>query len=83
MDTTTLRAGIVVRTGMQELPLTIQANTFPVSDSDLSGTEYPVNVSAGQGTFADGTHSMTLRTLLLDQHGNPLAMEMTSFFDTP
>lgn len=76
LDVNSLRAGIVIRKSGEELPLLIQA-----SPQDF--TPFTVRVASGENTFASGVHSMTLRTLLIDLAGNPIAEERTGFFIVP
>ena len=85
MDPTSLRPGIAIRKtqSKEELPLNIQAPALLTDNENDSDLAWSVKISAGQGTFQSGIHSLTVRTLLIDLQGNPLAAEQTGFFNVP
>ncbi|MBL8951001.1 MAG: Ig-like domain-containing protein [Myxococcaceae bacterium] len=76
MDPDSLRPGIVVRDAYQlnEIPLRIEAP--PVGTAGI----YTVRVSSAEMTFASGTYSIQLRTLLIDAAGNPMVDQLSGFF---
>lgn len=81
MDTDSLRPGIVVRNvAREEQLLELHAPDIPPSLSDPDFA-FPVRISSyADGGFAPGAYQLILRTLLIDQQGNPLPGEFRAAF---
>lgn len=77
MDPRTIRPGIVLLDGNQELPLLL--TIAPLNESNMSDVdiEFPVRVSLLAGNGATGSFRQVLRTLLTDLQGNALAEEVS------
>jgi hypothetical protein len=85
MDVRTLRPGIAVFSGREELPLhiTVPAPTEPDEDVERGDIPYTVMVNAESGTFtANSLFTLVLRTSLTDYEGNPLVEEVRVPFRT-
>jgi hypothetical protein len=75
MDERTLRPGIAVFSGRDEVPLRILVPQTPDFERDIERGDVPytVMVSAASGAFgANTTYTLVLRDLLTDYEGNPL-----------
>jgi hypothetical protein len=75
LDPDSLRAGISVRNKGLEVPLNIVAPAATKNPSDAD-REMTVTVSAAGNTgFPLGVSRLVLKTLLIDQQGNPIVLE--------
>jgi hypothetical protein len=85
MDERTLRPGIAVFSGRDEVNLRITVPLTPDFDRDVERGDIPytVSVNAASGSFtANTTYTLVLRTLLTDYEGNPLPEEVRVLFRT-
>ena len=85
MDERTLRPGIAVFLGRDEVPLRITVPPTPEFDRDVERGDVPytVSVNAESGSFrANSSYTLVLRTLLTDYEGNPLPEEVRVLFRT-
>jgi len=85
MDERTLRPGIAVFSGRDEVNLRITVPATPDFDRDVERGDIPytVTVNSGSGSFtANTTYTLVLRTLLTDYEGNPLPEEVRVLFRT-
>jgi hypothetical protein len=86
MDVRTLRPGIAVFSGREELPLhiTVPAPTEPDEDVERGDIPYTVMVNAASGTpfTANALLTLVLRTSLTDYEGNALVEEVRVPFRT-
>ncbi|HLL02967.1 MAG TPA: Ig-like domain-containing protein [Myxococcaceae bacterium] len=85
MDERTLRPGIAVFLGRDEVPLRITVPPTPDFDRDVERGDVPytVTVNAESGSFrANSSYTLVLRTLLTDYEGNPLPEEVRVLFRT-
>jgi len=85
MDERTLRPGIAVFSGRNEVNLRITVPATPDFDRDVERGDIPytVTVNAASGSFtANTTYTLVLRTLLTDYEGNPLPEEVRVLFRT-
>ncbi|SEU20412.1 Ig-like domain-containing protein [Stigmatella erecta] len=87
MDERTLRPGIAVYAGADEIPVRLVMPAIADWDKDIERGDVPysVTVSAASGSFTAGTaYTLVLRTILSDYEGNPLPDEVrTSFRAVP
>lgn len=75
LDPDSLRAGISVRNKGLEVPLNIVAPEPTKNPADVD-REYTITVSAaGTQGFPLGVSRLVLKTLLIDQQGNPIVLE--------
>jgi len=86
MDVRTLRPGIAVFSGRDELPLTITAPPVPETDEavERGDVPYTVDVVPAEGTVLSpgSQYTLVLRDALTDTEGNPLATEVRVLFST-
>lgn len=85
MDTRTLRPGIAVFSGRDEVPLTITVPAPTEGDEDVERGDLPykVTVRATSGAFtANAPFTLVLRTILSDYEGNALTEEVRVPFRT-
>jgi hypothetical protein len=85
MDVRTLRPGIAVFSGRDEVPLHITVPAPAEGDEDVERGDisYTVMVKAEAGSFTANTaYSLVLRTLLTDYEGNELVEEVRVPFRT-
>jgi hypothetical protein len=91
MDPDSLRPGIAVFVypAMQEVPIEIQTmgGPNPLNDPTTNPTfdiPYTVSILPASGTsYAQSTHLLVFRTLLVNPEGIPMAMEQEGFFQVP
>ncbi len=79
MDIRTLRPGIAVFSGRDEVPLRISVPAPSDGDEDVERGDisYTVMVNAEAGTFEPSTsYTLVLRTILTDYEGNALTEEV-------
>ncbi|WP_223753780.1 Ig-like domain-containing protein [Myxococcus sp. RHSTA-1-4] len=86
MDPSTLRPGIAVFAGRDEVALTLTAPAVPELEEDVERGDVPYTVEA---TAAEGSalqpgtsYTLVLRDSLLDLEGNPLTAEVRVAFRT-
>lgn len=86
MDVRSLRPGIAVFAGRDEVPLTILAPEVPELDQNVGrgDVEYTVEALVAEGsTLSPNTqYTLVLRDVLTDFEGNPLATEVRVVFRT-
>ncbi|MCP3103439.1 Ig-like domain-containing protein [Myxococcus sp. K15C18031901] len=86
MDVRTLRAGIAVFSGRDEVPLTITAPPVPEVDEHVERGDVPYTVEAvpaeGSAFLPNSQYTLVLRDALTDYEGNPLAAEVRVVFRT-
>ena len=85
MDERSLRPGIAVFSGRDEVDLAITVPPTPEFDRDVERGDIPytVSVNAASGRFtANTTYTLVLRTLLTDYEGNALPEEVRILFRT-
>jgi hypothetical protein len=85
MDERTLRPGIAVFLGRDEVPLRITVPQVPEFDRDVERGDVPytVTVNAASGAFgANTSYTLVLRTSLTDYEGNALPEEVRVLFRT-
>jgi hypothetical protein len=85
MDVRTLRPGIAVFSGSDEVPLRISVPVPSDGDEDVERGDLPytVMVNAESGTFtANTSYTLVLRTILTDYEGNTLPEEVRVPFRT-
>ena len=85
MDVRTLRPGIAVFAGRDEVPLhiTVPAPSDGDEDVERGDIPYTVMVNAEAGSFtANSTYTLVLRTILTDYEGNALTEEVRVPFST-
>lgn len=85
MDERTLRPGIAVYAGRDEVALRVELPPPSGVDEDIEigDIPYTVTVSASTGTFAPNTpYTLVLRESLTDYEGNPLPEEVRVSFRT-
>ncbi|WP_434390191.1 Ig-like domain-containing protein [Melittangium boletus] len=86
METRTLRPGIAIFAGREEVPLAVTVSPeLPGEEDNVERGDIPslVTVSAEAGAFTPGTgYTLVLRTSLTDSQGNPLAREVRVPFQT-
>ncbi|ADO71514.1 Ig-like domain-containing protein [Stigmatella aurantiaca] len=78
MDNRTLRPGIAVFAGAEEIPLSVFVPPLAEEEQDIERGDIPytVTVSAASGSFTPGTsYTLVLRTILSDYEGNALPDE--------
>jgi hypothetical protein len=83
MDERTLRPGIAVYAGADEIPVRLVMPAIADYEKDIERGDVPysVTVSAASGSFTAGTsYTLVLRTILSDYEGNPLPDEVRSSF---
>ncbi|MDC0707318.1 Ig-like domain-containing protein [Stigmatella sp. ncwal1] len=87
MDNRTLRPGLAVFAGAEEIPLTVLVPPIAEEEQDIERGDIPYTVTLGaaSGSFTPGTsYTLVLRTILSDYEGNALADEIrTSFRAVP
>jgi hypothetical protein len=86
MDPASLRPGILIFKDGNQIPLDVQADQAP---NIITGPNAPPNLDnmfnvriqpAGSVGFEQGAHLLRLNTLLVDQAGNPIPMQLENFF---
>jgi hypothetical protein len=85
MDVRTLRPGIAVFTGRDEVPLRITVPAPQAGEEDVERGDfaYRVQVNADAGALTpNASHTLVLRTILTDYEGNPLIEEVRIPFRT-
>jgi hypothetical protein len=85
MDVRTLRPGIAVFSGRDEVPLsiTVPAPTEGDEDVERGNIPYTVKVKAASGAFTvNASYTLVLRTVLTDYEGNALVEEVRVPFRT-
>jgi hypothetical protein len=85
MDVRTLRPGIAVFSGREEVPLhiTVPAPSDGDEDVERGDIPYTIMVNAEAGPFtANSTYTLVLRTSLTDYEGNALVEEVRVPFST-
>jgi len=85
MDVRTLRPGIAVFSGRDEVPLnlTVPAPSEGDEDTERGDLPYAVTVKAASGAFtANASYTLVLRTILTDYEGNALTEEVRVPFRT-
>ncbi|WP_224249188.1 Ig-like domain-containing protein [Hyalangium gracile] len=85
MDVRTLRPGIAVFSGREEVPLRIAVPAPTEGDEDVERGDIPytVTVSAESGAFtANASLILVMRTILTDYEGNALVEEVRVPFRT-
>lgn len=85
MDVRTLRPGIAVFSGRDEVPLRITVPAPSDGDEDVERGDLPytVMVNAEGGAFtANSSYTLVLRTILTDYEGNALPEEVRVPFST-
>lgn len=85
MDVRTLRPGIAVFSGRDEIALSITVPAPSDGDEDVERGDLPytVRVNAEGGTFtANTSYTLVLRTILTDYEGNALTEEVRVPFRT-
>lgn len=85
MDVRTLRPGIAVFSGRDEVPLTITVPPPTDGDGNVEGGDIPytVTVRATSGAFTpNASYTLVLRTILSDYEGNALTEEVRVPFRT-
>jgi len=85
MDVRTLRPGIAVYSGSNEVPLSITVPAPSDGDEDVERGDLPytVMVNAEGGAFtANSSYTLVLRTILTDYEGNALPEEVRVPFNT-
>jgi hypothetical protein len=85
MDLRTLRPGIAVFSGRNEVPLTITVPEPPEGEEDTECGDFPyvVTVRATSGAFTpNSAYTLVLRTILSDYEGNPFIEEVRVPFRT-
>jgi hypothetical protein len=75
LDPDSLRAGIAVRKAGLEIPLNIVAPPAVSNPSDVDIPETVTISAAGDQGFPLGVSRLVLKTLLIDQQGNPITLE--------
>ncbi|QSQ15157.1 Ig-like domain-containing protein [Myxococcus landrumensis] len=86
MDVRSLRPGIAVFTGRDEVPLTLTAPEVPELDANVERGDVPYIVEAvaseGSPLLPDTQYTLVLRDVLTDFEGNPLGSEVRVVFRT-
>jgi len=86
MDVRSLRPGIAVFAGRDEVPLTVLAPEIPELEQNVGrgDIEYTVEATVAEGsTLSPNTqYTLVLRDVLTDFEGNPLATEVRVVFRT-
>ena len=85
MDERTLRPGIAVFAGREEVALRVEVPPLPEGEEDVERGDFPytVTVRADAGAFTPGTaYTLVLRTSLTDFEGNALLDEVRVPFRT-
>jgi hypothetical protein len=85
MDVRTLRPGIAVFSGRDEVSLNITVPAPSAGDEDIERGDLPyvVTVRAGAGSFSpNSSFTLVLRTILTDYEGNALTEEVRVPFRT-
>jgi hypothetical protein len=85
MDDRTLRPGIAVFSGRDEVALRIAVPPLSGGEEDIERGDIPytVRVNAASGAFApNASYTLVLRTILTDYEGNALAEEVRVPFRT-
>ncbi|WP_224362268.1 Ig-like domain-containing protein [Hyalangium versicolor] len=85
MDVRTLRPGIAVYSGRDEVPLRISVPAPTDGDEDVERGDisYTVEVNAESESFTpNASFTLVLRTILTDYEGNPLVEEVRVPFRT-
>lgn len=86
MDVRSLRPGIAVFSGRDEVPLTLTAPEVPELDANVERGDVPYTVEAvaseGSPLLPDTQYTLVLRDVLADFEGNPLNSEVRVVFRT-